>query len=444
MENKRILIVGAGASGMMASISAAACGADVTLLEHNEKPGKKLLLTGNGRCNLTNLDPALWNKYYSTDREALAACCRTLQRIFDVPETLDLFREMGLLTTDKHGYVYPLSDTAVSVLRVLEREMQLRGVRRKYAQHITKIEHDAADGLWNIYTDGYCYRGERVILCCGSRAYASTGSDGSGYVLAGKLGHTIIRPVPSLAGLLCGSKELQGCAGSRCQARVSVRNVMTGESVSDIGQVQFGRDGISGIVVFQLSGTAAQWMERGEEVVASLDFLPMWTVQEAEQFLSGQIGKLALSGASGSFENELKGILQGILPEKIAGLVAGSVAGKKDRPVSLRSTGTGNALRRKSGDDASLPSARTASLVAAGLKAFEIPVSGVRGFEQAQVCRGGVSLTEIDPATFESRKRPGLYFAGEILDADGPCGGYNLQWAWSSGFVAGRSAAGGM
>ena len=430
MTGKQILIIGAGASGMMAAVSSAVHGARVTLLDHNAKPGRKLLLTGNGRCNLTNLDPHLWEKYHSSDPEALALCCRTLKRRMNTDRTLELFREMGLLTTDRDGYVYPLSESASSVLGVLEREMQMRGIRRKYAQQITGIERDEANGEWLVHAGGYSYRGDCVILCCGSRAYASTGSDGSGYELAAGTGHTIVSVLPSLTGLQCSSRDILECAGSRCMAGVSVVDPVTGERASDTGQVQFGKDGISGIVVFQVSGAAARFLASGHRVSASLDFLPMWPVEETERFLHDQMeracnDRMKRSGGAELSSTEIREILQGILPAKIAGLMAGRFMGES--------------LKRA--DNAGRCSRDAARMLAEKLKTFAFPVSGVRGFEQAQVCSGGVALSQIDPVTFESKIAPGLYFAGEILDADGPCGGYNLQWAWSSGYVAGACAA---
>ena len=438
MTGKQILIIGAGASGMMAAVSAAAHGARATLLDHNAKPGRKLLLTGNGRCNLTNLDPDLWEKYHSSDPEALALCCRTLMHRMDTDRTLDLFREMGLLTADRDGYVYPLSETSASVLGVLEREMQLRGVRRKYAQQITGIERDETNGEWLVHTGGYSYRGDCVILCCGSRAYASTGSDGSGYELAARAGHSIVSVLPSLTGLRCSDRDILECAGSRCMAGVRVEDPVTGESVSDTGQVQFGKDGISGIVVFQVSGAAARFLASGHTVSAYLDLLPMWSEEEAERFLHDQIercchDRMKRSGSEGLPAAEVREILQGILPAKIAGLVAGRTLGKNAK-------GAGKAGRGSS-DGPNRPAEELAGKLAENLKAFSFSVNGVRSFEQAQVCSGGVALSQIDPVTFESKIAPGLYFAGEILDADGPCGGYNLQWAWSSGYVAGACAA---
>ena len=427
---------------MMAAITAARQGAGVMLLDQNPKPGKKLLLTGNGRCNLTNTDPKLWEKYHSSQPEALAACVATLRHSMDTDATIAFFEHMGLLTIVKDGYVYPLSNTSESVLHVLERAMERVGIKRKYANRITSLSFDHASALWEIRTDTYTYQADKVILACGSKACPETGSDGSGYALAAKVGHGIIRPVPALTGLRCDLKGFEKAAGCRCRARVTVCDPETKETVSDVGQVQWNRDGIAGVVVFQVSGFVSERLADRKKVMPELDLLPDLTVEQATAFIREQWEQSGppdparpgqhLSGLERS--GMLTELLRGMLPAKLA-VCVGKVFEKR------YAAGTNVSKRSTCKPTARAVSSPDAADVAAFLKSVKIPVTGVRGFAQAQVCRGGVSLSEIDPETFESKIAPGLFFAGEILDADGPCGGYNLQWAFSSGYVAGMSAS---
>ena len=413
-----VIVIGAGASGMMAAVAAAREGADVTILERNARPGKKLLLTGNGRCNLTHNDPHLWERYHSDEPEALRACCRSLKERMDVPETLAFFEDLGLMTWETDGYVYPLSNSSQSVLQVLQREMEMLKVRRKYAGKVTGLTYSARERMWKVKTETYTYSGRCVILAAGSRACPETGSDGSGYDLAAQTGHTVLAAVPSLTAVQSSLSGLEKAAGSRCRAAVTAIGRESGERVSDLGQVQWNRDGISGIVVFQVSGFIARRLHDGRETDLYLDFLPDLSEEEAASFLARQLQR--------GFA--VPDLLKGILQEKLAVLV-----GKQFEKAQKQGDGRMNTTAQACGE--------TAAYLARFLKTFRIPVTGVRGFDQAQVCRGGVALSQIDPLTMESVLAPGLFFAGEILDADGPCGGYNLQWAWSTGYVAGSSSA---
>ena len=418
LSRNTVIIIGAGASGMMAAVAAAREGADVTILERNPTPGKKLLLTGSGRCNLTHSDPLLWEQYHSAEPEALRACCEVLKERMDVPETLAFFRNLGLLTWETDGYVYPLSNTSQSVLQVLQREMEMLKVKRKYAGKVTGLAYSTQEHMWKVKTDTYTYSGRCVILAAGSCACPQTGSDGNGYDLAAQTGHTVLTTVPALTAVQCSLNGLEKAAGCRCRAEVTAVDRESGEQVSDTGQVQWNRDGISGIVVFQVSGFVSERLRNGRDTDLYLDFLPDMPEDEAVSFFDRQLNR-GVSAVD---------LLKGILQEKLAVLIV------KQFETEWKQTGmqAGKTVPACAG---------TAERLTRFLKNFRIPVTGVRGFDQAQVCRGGVALSQIDPATMESVLAPGLFFAGEILDADGPCGGYNLQWAWSTGYVAGVSSA---
>lgn len=439
--SRQIIVGGCGPAGMMAAIAAARCGAQVTVLEGMEKPGKKLLLTGNGRCNLTNLDSGLPRKYRTVlddpvlEKESVT---EHIFRQFPVADTLDFFHSLGLLTTEKNGYVYPVTGQAGSVLELLLAEMRRLKIKLKFSEKIIQIKQSFPDaggeGKWLVQTGTWNYSCDRLILCCGSRAAETTGSDGSGYLLAKQAGHTIAPVLPALTALNTGNRRfLASCAGVRCPAKVSIYSCPDGKNktgirektwagpaeklqAEDSGELQITENGISGIVVFQVSRYAVLALNRGEKVQAVLDLLPELSAEELERYLIQTARRWSGSDVS------VLTALSGLLPRK---LLAAVLEDLKIRPGSPA---------------ANLTMAQTGQLVQK-IKALKLSVSGSRSFSQCQVCTGGVPLSEVYPDTLESRKAAGLYFAGELLDVDGPCGGYNLQWAWSSGFAAGHAAA---
>lgn len=443
---KQIIVAGCGPAGMMAAIAAARAGAKVTILEGMEKPGKKLLVTGNGRCNLTNLDPALPEKYYSVQAlsddyqnckkdAAQMQLINEIFRQFSVQDTLDLFHELGLLTTDRNGYVYPYTGQASSVLDLLLAELKRLKVKLKFTEKIEKIEkiekREEAAAEWRVHTNSWTYTCDSLILCCGSRAAKNTGSDGSGYALARQLGHTVSTVVPSLTALTGRGNYFSACAGVRCPATVTLyvehttqssgkkerfggKEMLWQQAARDTGELQWTDNGISGIVVFQVSRFASLALEKGQTVKAELNLLPELSEEAVTNFL--RKGCRQFPGIS------LAEVFSGLLPKK---LLAVCLEMNRLKP----GTPAGN-LR----EEQSVRLAET-------MKKFVVPITGVRSFDQCQVCAGGVPLAEVDGETLESKKIPELYFAGELLDVDGPCGGYNLQWAWSSGYVAGKHAA---
>ena len=457
----QVLIIGAGASGLVAAISAAQSGASVTLLDSGKKPAAKLLMTGNGRCNMTNLDPHLWDQYHSSSPETLKAFTSSLQQELNVPDTLAFFKELGLLTVTKGELVYPHSEQSKSVLDALLAEAQklhvrikldgkVRSIRCDFDNDNTKPAHNSTKtetGVkntggnsrakkWYAATDTWEYSADRLILCAGSCAAPETGSDGSGYELARSLGHTIVKPLPALTGLICaGEKDLTSAQGARsdgtvqlyCQYSNSRRVMLKTES----GQIQWTKDGISGVVIFQLSGIVSRILAEGGTAWVQIDLVPDQEEEELTAFLEKQIGLLPdLSKDSISFMKmipALKHLLSGIVHDRLTGLIIGKAQEilPKDHKHSV----------------VQLDPAAISRVLASTLKHLPLQITGTRSFDQSQVCAGGISLDEVDPVMLESKLAPGLFFAGEILDADGPCGGYNLQWAWSTGYTAGKYAA---
>lgn len=388
---KTIVVIGGGASGLVAAITAARSGAKVTILEQNNRLGKKILSTGNGRCNLANTNQNEIN-YRSSD----ASFTRQVLSCFPLEQTLTFFRELGIYTKDKNGYLYPRSNQAASVVEALKLEAGRLRIKCKTQEEVTGIQKN--DAGFTVFTKTWHYECDRVILACGSKASLAEGSERTGYQLAEKLGHTIVEPLPALTGLRGSGSWFSKWAGVRCDASVTLF-IDEKEIISDTGEVQLTDYGISGIPVFQVSRYASRAIYAGHRVQAVLDFLPEYSESELETILSERIAK------TDSFKEALLGFFSAKLIDVLIS--------KKD----------------------------TLQDIMQKIKYFSIPIKGTMDFSHAQICTGGVSLSEISGPTMESRILPGIYFCGELVDVDGACGGYNLQWAWSSGYVAGISAS---
>mgnify|MGYP005754297095 FL=1 len=405
------IIIGGGASGLMAAISAAGAGASVTVLEHMPQPGKKLLSTGNGKCNLTNrfLDESCYRSQNpSFPMEVIGR--------FPVSRTLSFFRELGILTDDKNGYVYPASNQARTVLNGLLGRAEELNVR--IVTDCPVSETGTEDGRLFAQTGRGRFFGDFLILAPGSKAAPKTGSDGSGYELARAFGHRILKPLPALTQLHCEGRFFKELSGIRLRAGAALYSLKPGGKerflAADTGEVQLTDYGISGIPVFQISRYAALSLDTKERVRAVLDFFPSAGQKELGRMLREQRDYLKNRPASV--------FLDGFFPWQLAKVLLTQAGIRKDLP---------------SGQITDEEISRLASLI----KNFSAAVTAVSSFSQAQVCLGGVDTLQVKSETMESRLVPGLYFAGEILDVDGICGGYNLQWAWSSGWLAGRSAA---
>lgn len=407
------IIIGGGAAGLMAAITAAENGAGVTILEHMPRVGKKILSTGNGKCNLTNLDMRPDCYRCGTADFPMTAIGR-----FSAADTVSFFRRLGVVVTDRNGYVYPASGQAQTVLDALREKAESLGIRIVTECRPETVERDGT---------GFCVRascgafqGDFLILAAGSKAAPATGSDGSGYDLAASLGHKIVKPLPALVQLKCRGDFFRSIAGVRTEAEVSLytagKHGELGDFLaSDRGELQLTDYGISGIPVFQVSRYASEALDRKKRVLAVLDFFPSLKGEELFSLLKEQ--RMYLS------DRKAEGFLNGIFHKKLAALFL-KAAGIRGEEM------TGRLSDKK--------------LMAAAelIKRTVVEVTAANSFDKAQVCMGGVRVKDVDPCTMESRLVPGLYFAGEILDVDGICGGYNLQWAWSSGYAAGASATG--
>lgn len=403
---KKVLIIGGGASGLMAAIMAAREGAEVTILEHMDRVGKKILSTGNGRCNMTNL--SLRPEHYRSSQKQFPM--KVLDR-FSVWDTLNFFDGIGIVTRNRNGYIYPNSDQAASVLDALRFETEHLGIRTVLSCRISKV-YKKKQGQFGVETDQGTFMGESLILATGSKAAPVSGSDGSGYKLAASFGHTIIKPLPALVQLRCKGAFFKQLAGVRCEAVIRLVSD-TKTLAADEGEVQLTDYGISGIPTFQVSRYAACALDAGREVNAVLDFFPSRSIEDTRTMLKQRREVLGYRPA-GEF-------LNGVLNKKLSAVLL--------KQAGIRPEISCGQLKNSQLDDLTMQ-----------LKQFEVPVTATNSFEQAQVCCGGVDTREIRPDTMESKLIKGLYLVGELTDVDGICGGYNLQWAWSTGAVAGRTA----
>ena len=414
-----VLIAGGGASGMMAAIAAAREGASVTLLERMESCGKKLSITGNGRCNLTNLDPEILKAYHSRNPALLGDVLNGVFSCLDVSGTIDLLKELGIVTCVRQDQlVYPRSLQAQSVLTSFLYQMEKLHISIHTNAQVTKLSC-GSNGIWTAETNGWSYLARSVILCCGSAAAPSTGSDGNGYRLARQQGLTVRKALPALTALYYETSYLpEGCAGDRTMGSVQlcIRSGADGTGLvlpAQKGEIQWIEGGISGIAVLNLSGEASQALEEGRQVTAVVDLFP-----EMER-------------------SELTALLETLChgrAEEIPGRSLCSLLPRRLLQAVIRKYQKETGGRRNNAEE-------SFAFLAKLMKELRLPVRGVRNFETAQVCRGGVDLGMICPGSLECTRVNGLFFAGEILDVDGPCGGYNLQWAWSSGYTAGIHAA---
>lgn len=404
---RHVAVIGGGAAGMMAAITAAREGVKVTILEHKDRIGKKILSTGNGRCNFTNTfqTPAC----YRSDNRDFA--WNIIQK-FNVEKTISFFKELGIYPKDRNGYLYPYSDQAAAILEVLQIEIAKLDICVMTEINVLDIQ-PIKRGI-RVTTDKKTITVDSVILACGSKAAPVTGSDGSGYQLAKLLGHRIVPVLPALVQLRCAEKFYKSISGVRVQGTVEIYADDI-SLASDTGEIQLTNYGISGIPVFQVSRYAAKAIYQKQSVTAVLNFMPDMNKDEFLSFLQERITLCP--------HKTLDEFFTGIFPKKLCELWIRLSRLPKEMRVSDLS---GEQLEK----------------LVLLIQHLRTHITETNAFEQAQICCGGVDTTEINPDTLESNYVPGIYFAGELLDVDGICGGYNLQWAWSSGFVAGREAAG--
>lgn len=414
----RVFIVGGGASGLTAAIFAARNGNQVTIFEHKDRVGKKILMTGNGKCNLTNMND-FHGKYYSSDESSLEKIYDTLVS-FGAEDTRAFFESMGLYTREKRdGCVYPVSEQAQAVVDILRSECERLGVRTITGCKIRNVKPLKSGGsicVMCLEESGKQKQDElfydKLIFALGGKAASKTGSDGSGYQLVRTLGHDIIKPLPALVQLRCEEGFFKSVAGVRAQADITLY-VEGIAQASETGELQLTDYGISGIPVFQFSRVAARALDDKKTCEAGINFLTYVEKKDRGLFLKNN-ADIERYGCK-----TVEGLLEGLVHKKLASMIC------KKNKVS--------------------PKAKVSDVGAAVVRScilelfdFRVKVIGTNPFENAQVCCGGVPLCEVNEH-FESKLCKDVYFVGELLDCDGICGGYNLQWAWATGAIAGSN-----
>ncbi|MCR5356459.1 MAG: aminoacetone oxidase family FAD-binding enzyme [Lachnospiraceae bacterium] len=428
-----VIIIGAGPAGLMAAISAAREGAFVTVLEQKDKPLKKLYATGNGRCNFSNI--YMDDKVYRGGDPEFAL---KIVDHYDRDDLLLFFHELGMMTKHIGDYIYPYNEQARSVADALLLECRRLGVKICCEERVVDITYkpenedevssdvysEPADEVrFEVKTVGRIYGCRKLILAVGGKASPAHGSDGNLNGVIKDLGHTIVKQYPALVPLMHTDKKLAKLAGVRVKCAVSL--IVSGNTVSsERGEIIFNKDNISGIPVMQVSRYAAKAFEEGREVYVRLDLFPDETEEELSGLLrrafDGYYDVLSLKNKDPRRDRSALEALGLCTNEKLAEYCL-NAAGIIPRSIA------GNVQEKK------------LKALAKLLKGLDVRVTGDAGFERAQVTAGGVDLSELTD-DLGSKIIPGLYIAGELADVDGTCGGYNLQWAFSSGAIAGRDA----
>lgn len=398
---KEVVIVGGGASGLTAAITAARNGKDVTLIERNNKCGKKILITGNGRCNFWNTDENL-SHFHSSNSNLLKEFITDERK----NSILKFFDSLGLAYKTKNGYYYPFSNQAFTVENALLSECKKLNI--KIINDIT-VEKIIKKDCFIINPDKENIKAKSIIIATGSKAAPKTGSDGLGYGLAKSLGHNIITPLPSLVQLKADEPYFKNWSGIRTDVKV---NLLINHKYikSETGEIQLTNYGLSGICIFNLSCKAAKALNQNKNVIISINFIPF--ASNPKTFLQN-LNK-------NSYHKTISELLEGILHYKLIDIILKKAHLKRDL---LLTTLTDNELNN----------------LIKTLTDFQIKILDTHTLDHAQVCSGGIPLTEINSKTLESLKVKNLYFTGEIIDIDGDCGGYNLGWAWMSGIIAGKN-----
>ena len=398
---KEVVIVGGGASGLTAAITAARNGKDVTIIERNNKCGKKILITGNGRCNFWNTDENL-SHFHSSNSNLLKEFITDERK----NSILKFFDSLGLAYKTKNGYYYPFSNQAFTVENALLSECKKLNI--KIINDIT-VEKIIKEDCFIINPDKENIKAKNIIIATGSKAAPKTGSDGLGYEISKSLGHNIITPLPSLVQLKADEPYFKNWSGIRTDVKV---NLLINHKYikSETGEVQLTNYGLSGICIFNLSGETAKALNQNKNVIISINFIPF--ASNPKTFLQ-TLNK-------NSYHKTISELLEGILHYKLVDIILKKTHLKRDL---LLNTLTDNELNN----------------LIKTLTDFQIEILDTHTLDHAQVCSGGIPLTEINSKTLESLKVKNLYFTGEIIDIDGNCGGYNLGWAWMSGIIAGKN-----
>ena len=396
-----IVIIGGGSSGVISAIFAKRNNNNVTILERNNTLLKKLIMTGNGKCNYYNDNQELKN-YHSENMEILGKIITS----YNTQAVIDYFNSLGVVPKIKNGYYYPYSSQAVTIKNVLENEIKRLGINVIYNCLVEDVT--TCNGKFIIKCSNNSITCDNVVLACGSKAYPKTGSDGMGYTFLKKFNHTIIKPLPALVQLVSDFKYLKDWSGVRSD--VIVRLYENGSFISqEEGEIQLTDYGVSGICIFNLSHFVTRGLDLGKKEEILINFVP---------FIDGEV-KEWLINHSKNLNTNIRGILEGFLNYKLVNVILKSICLDGEKYFN------------------ELNDVELDKLVNV-LFRFSINITSSKSFDSSQICNGGVKLDEINYETFESLKVKGLYITGELLDINGNCGGYNLTSCFISGMKSGK------
>lgn len=396
----KVIVIGGGASGIIAAIKASEV-SDVTIIEGNSKIGKKILVTGNGRSNF-------WNESIS-ERNYNEESCEFLKDILPIKEEVFNFltNSLGITPTNKNGYIYPRSKTASSITTVLEKRIKRNNIEVIYDLKVTKITNEN-NNIKVELSDNTTMTCDKLIIATGGKAASKTGSDGSGYNLLKELDIEVTPVLPTLVPLIINDKTRLDWSGVRTDAKLSVyeNNKIIQE---ELGELQLTNTGISGIVTFNISGLIASLLETKKQFEVYIDFLP--EIEDVSTFLEEK--------NKNANPESIEELLETMINYKLLNsLLSNCHINKNQKWTEL--------------------SQEDKKELISNLKKYKINISSTEDFEKAQVTRGGVCLNEIT-SNFSLKKYPNIKVIGEILNVDGICGGYNLAFAFMSGYIAGSS-----
>lgn len=407
----RVIVIGGGAAGMFAAIFAARKGNEVILLEKNDKLGKKLYITGKGRCNITN----------SCDMEDLFASVMSNPKFLYGPfythnnyDVIDFFEELGLKTKIERGNrVFPESDKSSDVISVLLRELKKQHVDIRYQSEVTDIViRDNVFAGVTLKSEEKMLAGDKLIIATGGLSYPSTGSTGDGYKFAKKIGHTVTKLYPSLVPMNIKEievvKELQGLSLKNIKIAILSKGK---EIFSDFGEMLFTHFGVSGPVILSASSYCIPYMENND-LILSIDLKPALSKEQLDARILRDFEEFS--------NKQYKNALDQLLPRKLIPVIIALSKIDPEKKVNL------------------ITKEERAKLVEL-LKSVPFHIDRLRDYNEAVITKGGVKVKDINPSTMESKLLQNVYFAGEVLDLDALTGGYNLQIAWSTGYVAGNA-----
>lgn len=406
---RSVVVIGGGAAGLIAAIAASDAGADVTVVERQSRVGKKILATGNGRCNLTNINTDI-TKYHGRNTKFVLDALEQ----FGVKKTIDFFEKLGIAhKIEDEGKVYPISDQASSVLEVLRYELMSKGVTEVCEFEVDYIK-PVKDGFLVSSKDSREIECDKVILASGGKASPNLGSNGSGYNLARNLGHSIVDTFPALVQLNLEGQFLKAIKGVKFIGEASV-GIGDCTIRKEAGEILFTDYGISGPPILQLSRSAGEQLISGRNPWIEVDMFPDYDDAELTTIINSRLKKQPGKTIGFSFVGLLnKRLIQVVLKQADIFDLQSECTNITDKEVEK---------------------------IVSILKHWRMKITGTQSWGQAQVTAGGIDVKDVDSRTLQSKIVHGLYFTGEILDIDGDCGGFNLQWAWSSGYTAGMHAA---